>query len=615
MMKAIKHTLTWLIMIVFFHGHLFSQLVHGDLKQWHKVMIDFEGPQTSETGIPNPFTDYRLDVILNGPGGQTYTVPGFYAVDGDAAETSADSGNVWRVNFCPDELGTWNYTVSFVQGDKIAAELTGGESAGYMDGATGDFEILIGEGLSDKDFRSQGKLVYADDHYLQFMGSEEYFIKVGANSPEVFLEYSDFDNTPSSRTYNAHITDWNEGDPVWQDDKGKGIIGAINYLSETGVNAFYFLLMNAYGDGKKAWPWIDKDSLFVYDCSKLDQWEKVFEHMTQMGVMPHFVLTETENESFFEIEEDGAAGGFALSRKIYFREMVARFAHHPTVTWNVGEENGWADGSGYKIANTDEQRKQFCARLRDLTYYSDHISIHNGPSTDDGIFDELLGWESLTGPAFQWGYNSQIHGKILEWRNNSNANGHKWVVSMDEAWLNPATGSMTTWRKEVVWGTFMAGGAGVELYIGAGLDLQVQDFRPYEDYYSASVLAAEFFKNTIPFQEMAPDDDFAEDAWALTLADSTYLLYLKNGGSTNVSLPDGIYNVQWFDPRDGGELQTGSVLQVMGNGSASIGVPPNNVDSDWACLITSTDSLNSDVHGWNPESTGFDLQHNYPNPF
>ena len=54
--------------------------------------------------------------------------------------------------------------------------------------------------------------------------------------------------------------------------------------------------MNSYGDGKQAWPWIDRDATLSYDCSKLDQWDVVFSHMTKMGVMPRFVLSETENE-------------------------------------------------------------------------------------------------------------------------------------------------------------------------------------------------------------------------------------------------------------------------------------------------------------------------------
>jgi len=72
-------------------------VVSGELKQWHAVALTFDGPASSETAAPNPFTDYRLDVTFTGPSGQVYRVPGYYAADGDAADTGATSGNKWRV--------------------------------------------------------------------------------------------------------------------------------------------------------------------------------------------------------------------------------------------------------------------------------------------------------------------------------------------------------------------------------------------------------------------------------------------------------------------------------------------------------------------------------------
>ena len=39
--------------------------------------------------------------------GKRHTVPGFFAADGKAAETSAKAGNQWRAHFAPDETGEW----------------------------------------------------------------------------------------------------------------------------------------------------------------------------------------------------------------------------------------------------------------------------------------------------------------------------------------------------------------------------------------------------------------------------------------------------------------------------------------------------------------------------
>ena len=64
--------------------------------------------------------------------------------------------------------------------------------------------------------------------YLVFQGNRERFLKSGADSPENLLGYYEFDGTwdagNSGATayadglhhYDAHLGDWQEGDPTWQ---------------------------------------------------------------------------------------------------------------------------------------------------------------------------------------------------------------------------------------------------------------------------------------------------------------------------------------------------------------------------------------------------------------
>ena len=59
--------------------------------------------------------------------------------------------------------------------------------------------------------------------------------------------------------------------------------------------------------------------------------------------MQHLVLQEQENDQLLD------GGELGLSRRLYFRELIARFAHHPAITWNLGEEN----------TNTLDQQKDF----------------------------------------------------------------------------------------------------------------------------------------------------------------------------------------------------------------------------------------------------------------
>jgi len=91
----------------------------GELKKWHKVTLNFAGGELSENDADNPFLNYRLNVTFKN-GNKTYTVPGFYAADGNAAETSSKKGAIWKVRFSPDKVGEWTYEVSFRKGNAIA---------------------------------------------------------------------------------------------------------------------------------------------------------------------------------------------------------------------------------------------------------------------------------------------------------------------------------------------------------------------------------------------------------------------------------------------------------------------------------------------------------------
>jgi len=105
--------------IVLISTHLGSSATsfEGALKVWYPVTLTFTGKQASETEAT--FRDHCLDVAFS-KGGKSYRVPGYFAADGNAAETSATNGGKWRVRFAANEAGEWNYSVSFREGPDIA---------------------------------------------------------------------------------------------------------------------------------------------------------------------------------------------------------------------------------------------------------------------------------------------------------------------------------------------------------------------------------------------------------------------------------------------------------------------------------------------------------------
>ncbi|WP_369073179.1 DUF5060 domain-containing protein [Aquimarina agarivorans] len=57
------------------------------------MTLDFKGPETDEAAVYNPFLNYKL--IIHFTHKQTKkSIRGYFAADGNAAETSATTGNI-----------------------------------------------------------------------------------------------------------------------------------------------------------------------------------------------------------------------------------------------------------------------------------------------------------------------------------------------------------------------------------------------------------------------------------------------------------------------------------------------------------------------------------------
>jgi hypothetical protein len=122
--------------------------------------------------------DYRLDVTFTHRStDHQYVVPGYFAADGIAAESSSFSGNQWHCVFAPDATGIWDYEVSFVTGKNVSVN-NGGTPVSF-DGDTGSFAILASD-KTGRDHRGKGRLQYVGQHHLRF-AEGEYFLKAGAD--------------------------------------------------------------------------------------------------------------------------------------------------------------------------------------------------------------------------------------------------------------------------------------------------------------------------------------------------------------------------------------------------------------------------------------------------
>jgi len=584
-------------------------VVTGKRVTWHPVTLTFQGPFATETDTnPNPFLDYRLYVDFVGPSGQALRVPGFFDGDGEGGA----SGEAWRVRFSPDEAGLWSYVAQFDAGPEVAVSLNpNAATPTSFDGASGVVTIQPRDPQAPG-FLKHGRLEHVGAHYLKFRDGS-YFVRTGIDSPENFLAYRGFDNTVDQpgglntsglfeglHSYEPHVVDFgpqglgDAQDPVWfSADTGissRGIVGALNYLSSVGVNSIYFLPMNQGGDGRDTVPFVSYANSFFakthYDISKLRQWNMLFEHAQRRGILLHFVLGETEagNENWL------GGGNLTVERRLFYRELVARFSYVLGIKWNLGEENDFSASANLS----------FASYLQALDPYDHPIAAHSNVLPTDGsypLYQAFLGAPEICANSMQIQLGSA--GENVElWRDLSAAAGRRWLVDVDEQ--GPALVGLTDQnaevrRKEVLYDVLFSGGS-IEWYCGyhplpLGGDVRLEDFRTREPMWIAMEHARELLELG-KFWEMRPMDGLVTGeslpfggAEVFALPGELYLVYYPDAtatGTLDLTGAAGLLKTAWFDPRTGALIPAGN---VAGGGLHVVGSPPSPIGQDWVYAV------------------------------
>jgi hypothetical protein len=569
-----------------------SASVSGELKKWHPVALSFTGPNASETTASpnNPFLDYRLQVTFTGPSGQKYVVPGFFDGDGNGGGT----GNIWRARFAPDQGGTWTYQASFRKGSNVAIDLspTAGSPTDF-DGASGTFAVAERDPAASG-FLKWGRLEYVGKHYMKFRDGP-YWLKGGADSPENLLGYSGFDNTPQAHhSFSPHVKDWQTGNPLFKassTDGGKGLVGALNYLSSQGVNSIYFLPMNIGGDGKDTSPYVSVSNWAGstsndnkhFDLSKLGQWERAFAHAQRKGIHLHVVLSEAEEANKRELD-DATLG---TERKLFYREMIARFGHHNALQWNVSEEYD------YKYPLSSDKVKAFANYIQQQDPYNHPITVHN-QANPDTTWTPFVGDSRFSVTSFQYAGSVAAYGaEVEEWRKKSASTGRPVPISMDELATATPTNAEEQ-RKTILWPTYLSGGQ-LEWFVSSE-DQSLEDFRRYQSHWTYTRYARTFMEQNLPFWEMEPQDGLLSGessnyggGQVFAKAGQIYAVYLPNAtssGTLDLSGVSGSFQKRWYNPRTG--QFEGATQTISGGAKRSLGTPPSSPSSDWVVLIKAT---------------------------
>ena len=569
--------------------------IRGQQRKWHPVEAWYFGPWAEEIDqSPNPFLDYRLEVAFIGPSGQVYVVPGYF----DGNGRGRGKGNVWKAVIAPDEAGTWDAIASFRRGPDVAidpAPFAGMPAA--FDGVVATFDVADADASSEA--LALGRLEYVGKHHLKYRDAG-YFLKGGTDSPENLLAYRGFDDTQSCNcgnlgvvhSYPTHVADWRPGDPNFRSNvsgyDGRGVLGAINYLADQHVNSVYFLPMNLGGDGWDTAPFVGQEATGFdkthYDVSKLTQWRTVFDHAARRGLLLHVVLAETEwtNEQWLD------GGGLGRERKLFYRELAARFGHVPALKWNLSEENDWPAGV----------LSQFSDWLDHCDAYDHPIAVHNHPN-DPSMYQQIAGNPRFDATSVQYDPD-QAGAQVEMYRSLSAGAGRPWVVDMDEN--TPADVGLASWnagdlRKRALYDIYFSGGE-LEWYAGAhplpvGGDQSLEDFRTREEMWRYTWYARSFVTSYLPFWDMQPADHLLSGESSafgggevLALPGATYAVYLPSasqGGILDLSGASGRFRVVWYDPRTGSFV--GQPRTITSGGPRQIGPAPASATEEWVVLV------------------------------
>jgi hypothetical protein len=523
--------------------HTPRQLGHlGSFRRWHKVEISFPGPIGSTDGQPNPF-DIQMQVTFSGPGG-THVVPAFYDGDGQGG----NDGNVWSVRFSPPGDGAWSF-ISSAPEPSLA-------------GFNGTFAVTAPLSTAPQLLR-HGPLRYAGGPYLRHAGGP-FWIKSGMDDPENILGDA--------------IGGWNAKKDV------------IDFISERGVNSVYMVMNNVDGDRNDTWPWLGDSAGEVksgagdqrFDVGRLAEWEDFFSYCESRDVVLHLVLDDDEVWTDYDHER-------------YYREMVARFAHHPGLIWNISEE---ADEN-----YSDSQQRQLAARLRGLDPYDHPITVHRWVQTNnelwpfidepDAGFDLASIQAGLGGGQFSSSPILDLNTIVRRHRDFSEDAGRPLPVMIDEfPGINVVnTTARFDLRRKVIWPVLLGGG-NLELHYrdawsGTG-SLTPYSLGPmWEDLGQARGLL-----ELLPFETMRSSNSLlsasSSNRYCLASPGVAYAIYLSSGGNGQLDLRgvSGSYQVVWYDVRSG---QTADGLVLKGGAWNSLGTPP--FTSDVAAAVVHFDWL------------------------
>jgi hypothetical protein len=476
---------------------------------------------------PFNFTEVELRATFTAPSGKKIDFFGFYDGDGNGEQT----GNVWKLRFMPDEIGTWKYSYTWTDNTS---------------GGSGNFTVV--------DTGLPGPLKIATDNPWYFMTSR--------GQPFHARPYGMQDYGPRIRSSFG----WEKNSQQYIDTlQNKVVARGYNMVMSSGPNRFK--------EGRNYWWQNQRD---IFDIAVWYEYEKVLRYALDNRIY------------FFPFDgmAEQSAFGMPVSRftkyigrlipsfdrpigrvtPVFKRYMVARYGAFASFmgyspTWE------WPEFWNESAAN------DFMSEIRSWNPFPTLLTAHDSSRS---IF---TGWMGFSMRQADWEVNDLYGG-------NCRACGHHGgvqppfdnmpILGSEEIWEAPAT---DTWGypknaaqvRRAAWGAMMAGVMPVysewywDFFMGNGKG--EPEVRRMFDFFYAKTRYREY-------QQLNQLVSKAARQIASGIPGQEYLVYDEDGGSVTVNL-SGIpsattFSLLWFDPKTGVE-HTGE--SITGGASKTVTAP------------------------------------------
>jgi hypothetical protein len=275
----------------------------------------------------------------------------------------------------------------------------------------------------------------------------------------------------------------------------------------------------------------------------------------------------------------------AIERKLYYREMIARFGYHNAVTWNLCEEYDY-----WQLPISPDMAKSWAQYVYDLDPYDHPITVHNYAQYSDCAWKDFWGDTRFGAVSLQYRYTDYAF-KVKYFRDQIANCGRKIPVCIDEpigtsqqADLDGCENNRLFCgseyiRKNLIYPVYYSGGQ-LELFLEE--KLSVEDFTKYETAWDYMWYARNSIRD-LDISSMQPHHDYVRGRTSSELCFTNghdYAIYLPDGGECQLNLPDGTFLLKFYNPRTGESEVAHSSLE--GNRTITIG---RKVGEDWVIIL------------------------------